>query len=145
MTSFLWGRFEIRNRFGLEHPAGTIMPLGAWMTLVKSNQSSETDLCSAVLTLSFKQAFKHHHPTVTPSPTWSLSPRWFTKAPIINVAGSGVRRFSNTPPMMQRLLIIPGNRQKCAMVQISHLWWYSFSTCAHDCRSLTDGTYRFIA
>lgn len=48
------------------------------------------------------------YPTLTPRPTWSLSPLWFTKAPIISVAGSGVRRFSNTPPIIHRLFIIPG-------------------------------------
>lgn len=49
------------------------------------------------------------YPTLTPRPTCSLSPLWFTKAPMIKVAGSGDRRFSNTPPIIHRLLIIPGN------------------------------------
>lgn len=52
------------------------------------------------------------YPTLTPRPTCSLSPLWFTKAPMIRVAGSGVRRFSNTPPIMHRLFIIPGYTHK---------------------------------
>lgn len=113
-TSFLGGRLEILQRRGLGritqqgqscHPG---LERSCYSSLVKSTQSSEGGLCSTVLMTSFKQGFKRCHPTVTPSPTWSLSPRWFTKAPIVNVAGSGVRRFSSTPPMMHRLLIIPG-------------------------------------
>lgn len=62
------------------------------------------------------------YPTLTPRPTCSLSPLWFTKAPMIRVAGSGVRRFSNTPPMMHRLFIIPGyTHNKCL------IWYVSFS------------------
>lgn len=60
----------------------------------------------------------HHrggYPTLIPSPTCSLSPLWFTKAPMIRVAGSGARRFSNTPPMMHRLFIIPANKHNTSV------------------------------
>lgn len=63
------------------------------------------------------------YPTLTPSPTCSLSPLWFTKAPMIRVAGSGARRFSNTPPMMHRLFIIPWHKHnKCLNMMCTWRW-----------------------